>query len=141
MAKVTDIKDILDIVLPERIKGRLRVGKIFEDQNGVRYTCLGVIDNNSLFVLNKWFNDVKWEINVRLDSFCNQPEYAKESRQRQIAFTKEMRNVEKYLSMLYDDSEYNGNIKKVIVMRTMDEEQEEIEVGELAFRKNFKEVN
>ena len=141
MARNTDTKDILDMELPERIKGRLRVGKIFEDQNGVRYTCLGVIDDSGLFVLNKWFNDTIWEVNVRLDSFCKQKEYAKESREKQIKLTKEMRNVEKYLTTLYDDDKYNGSIKKIIVMRTMSDEREEIEVGELTFRKHFKEVN
>lgn len=140
MAKITDIDDILDIELPERIKTRLRVGKVFEDQNGVRYTCLGVIDDNSLFVLNKWFNDTRWEVNVRLDSFCKQPEYAKESRANQIKLTKEMRCVEKYLSLLYDDKKYNGNIKKIIVMRSI-KDSEEVEVSELAYRKYFKEVN
>lgn len=130
--------------LPESLIKVLRINKVMKDmKSGDIYKSIVVMDETSVKVVNKWLNTMKWDINVRQDSYSKVKEYQAEAQMKKMALTKELRNVERFLIDVYkkvDNREFRGVATPLIAFDKYDFHGIYLIVGSNFMRKYMKEV-
>lgn len=124
--------------LPERIAKRLKQGvKFIDKRTGEIFTGIAVLDEHCANLLNKYFDTVRWDINVRQDSYSNVPGYKQEAKAKKKELITEMREVERFLIDFLGE-EYRGVAKTCILLENSTGGQ--CIIGDNVMRKYIKEA-